>query len=496
MLRQNEIRIYQNTGNGMATSASQTIGQGANDGVWAPFVAGDNLEDLVVFDGSEVRAYRNMNDGTVYTTPVTSSVTATKVFVAQMDESIFQADPSTRFDLVSYSGSQVTVRLNDNNNGFSSTQTFDVGFNLTGLAIGALDNDGFNDIVVGGYNAAKAYHNNNGTINTTAIWSVANLDVINVVPLIGDMGTPTTPDKNDGWNDIVITGYQAPVRIFANNQGSFGSTPDQSFQSGSPQAPLGKVMLVDIQNTGGLSFVYQQTVSPIGDPSTLSIRINKHTGDPAPAPPQNVSVVPVPRGYGGYYDAKVTWRRNIERDLVGYELWRRVTGICGNGTWYLLAEIDPSETEYIDELGTVAQNGNCLAEYKLLAVDGANNESDFSEIVEIEFGSDIWKAAGGKPVTKNVPSDYALHSAFPNPFNPSTTIKYALPENSNVTLVVYDVLGREVAQLVNGTREAGYHSATWDASGVSSGVYFARFAATDVNGSIRLNKVTKLVLTR
>lgn len=198
MLRQNEIRIYQNTGNGMATSASQTIGQGANDGVWAPFVAGDNLEDLVVFDGSEVRAYRNMNDGTVYTTPVTSSVTATKVFVAQMDESIFQADPSTRFDLVSYSGSQVTVRLNDNNNGFSSTQTFDVGFNLTGLAIGALDNDGFNDIVVGGYNAAKAYHNNNGTINTTAIWSVANLDVINVVPLIGDMGTPTTPDKNDG----------------------------------------------------------------------------------------------------------------------------------------------------------------------------------------------------------------------------------------------------------------------------------------------------------
>ncbi|MBX2990524.1 MAG: T9SS type A sorting domain-containing protein [Bacteroidetes bacterium] len=95
-----------------------------------------------------------------------------------------------------------------------------------------------------------------------------------------------------------------------------------------------------------------------------------------------------------------------------------------------------------------------------------------------------------------IPTTFAVHANYPNPFNPSTTIKFELPENSSVSLVVYDVLGREVAQLVSGSREAGYHSATWDASNMSSGVYFARFTATDANGSIRLNKVNKLLLTK
>lgn len=63
-------------------------------------------------------------------------------------------------------------------------------------------------------------------------------------------------------------------------------------------------------------------------------------------------------------------------------------------------------------------------------------------------------------------------------------------------LIVYDVLGREVAQLVNGTYEVGYHSTTWDATGVASGVYFAHFTAKDGSGNIRLNKVNKLLLTK
>lgn len=116
-------------------------------------------------------------------------------------------------------------------------------------------------------------------------------------------------------------------------------------------------------------------------------------------------------------------------------------------------------------------------------------------------------SAATKPLAKEasqalgLPDVFAVHPNYPNPFNPSTTIKYDLPENSNVTLIVYDVLGREVAQLVNGTREAGYHSVTWSPSTSSgqvlaSGVYFARFTATDASGNIKLNKVAKLLLTK
>lgn len=109
-------------------------------------------------------------------------------------------------------------------------------------------------------------------------------------------------------------------------------------------------------------------------------------------------------------------------------------------------------------------------------------------------------AGMAKAVNKNesvaLPTQFAVQHNYPNPFNPSTTISFDLPENSNVRLIVYDVLGREVAQLVNGAREAGYHSATWDASIMASGVYFARFTATDASGNVRLNKVTKLLLTK
>ncbi len=102
--------------------------------------------------------------------------------------------------------------------------------------------------------------------------------------------------------------------------------------------------------------------------------------------------------------------------------------------------------------------------------------------------------SGGSQGSK--PSVFAVHQNYPNPFNPSTTIKFDLPENSNVSLVVYDVLGRRVGELANGFLEAGYHSATWNASSVASGVYFARFTATDLNGSVKLSKVSKLVLAK
>ena len=95
-----------------------------------------------------------------------------------------------------------------------------------------------------------------------------------------------------------------------------------------------------------------------------------------------------------------------------------------------------------------------------------------------------------------LPTEYELHSNFPNPFNPTTEIHFDLPEGGNVSLVVYDVLGREVANLVSGYREAGYHRLTWSASGQASGVYFARFGVTNARGNVAYTKVNKLMLVR
>jgi hypothetical protein len=74
-------------------------------------------------------------------------------------------------------------------------------------------------------------------------------------------------------------------------------------------------------------------------------------------------------------------------------------------------------------------------------------------------------------------NSFALSQNFPNPFNPSTVIKYSLPVDSDVSLKIYDMLGREIEVLVNGREFAGTHSATFNASPYSSGVYFYRITA-------------------
>lgn len=87
--------------------------------------------------------------------------------------------------------------------------------------------------------------------------------------------------------------------------------------------------------------------------------------------------------------------------------------------------------------------------------------------------------------TPGIPTEFALRQNYPNPFNPSTTISYALPQRSHVTLKVYDVLGREVATLIDDDYEAGAHEVVWDASGQASGVYFYRISAGDEFTSVR-----------
>jgi len=87
-------------------------------------------------------------------------------------------------------------------------------------------------------------------------------------------------------------------------------------------------------------------------------------------------------------------------------------------------------------------------------------------------------------------TSFSLKQNYPNPFNPSTKIEFALNERSRVTLTVYNMLGQEVATLIDGLMEAGGHNITWNASNAASGVYFYKLSAGDIS------RTKKMVLLR
>ncbi|MDP6936865.1 MAG: T9SS type A sorting domain-containing protein, partial [Candidatus Marinimicrobia bacterium] len=91
-----------------------------------------------------------------------------------------------------------------------------------------------------------------------------------------------------------------------------------------------------------------------------------------------------------------------------------------------------------------------------------------------DMGMFIVESLSEMPV---LPTEFALLPAYPNPFNPVTTLNYALPVDSEVSIIVYNLQGREVKTLVNTKMDAGYYSVTFDGKNLSSGMYFVKMLA-------------------
>ncbi len=99
----------------------------------------------------------------------------------------------------------------------------------------------------------------------------------------------------------------------------------------------------------------------------------------------------------------------------------------------------------------------------------------------------IW-VPGATPVEDDVNTlhSYNLLQNYPNPFNPATTIRYSIPQKSNVTLKVYDILGNEVTTLVNEEKERGVYTVTFDASSIANGMYLYRLQAGSFVGTKKM----------
>jgi hypothetical protein len=91
---------------------------------------------------------------------------------------------------------------------------------------------------------------------------------------------------------------------------------------------------------------------------------------------------------------------------------------------------------------------------------------------------------------------FNLEQNYPNPFNPSTTLEYSVPERSEVNLVVFDLFGREVENLVDGEMESGSHSVNFNATNLSSGQYLARINMTGIESGLTFTRTVKMTLSK
>ena len=115
---------------------------------------------------------------------------------------------------------------------------------------------------------------------------------------------------------------------------------------------------------------------------------------------------------------------------------------------------------------------------------------------EIKSKSDLLSSGSMTLDYTPIPDKYELGQAYPNPFNPRTTIEYALPIDSELILAVYDIQGRMVTNLSKGFMSAGYYEATWDASQYSSSIYFIRLQAYDMEAKNSFESIQKIMLVK
>ncbi len=94
------------------------------------------------------------------------------------------------------------------------------------------------------------------------------------------------------------------------------------------------------------------------------------------------------------------------------------------------------------------------------------------------------------------PTEYALYGNYPNPFNPSTTIRYSLPNESYVRISIFNMLGEKVEELTDQIKSAGYYEVRWDASSLASGIYIVNVSAQSLSDDYQFVRNHKLVLTK
>jgi hypothetical protein len=191
---------------------------------------------------------------------------------------------------------------------------------------------------------------------------------------------------------------------------------------------------------------------------------------------QDAALLPCPipqdleasQGLGDHIN--VSWSAVDHPDLLGYTIHR---SRWNNGLYEAISEVPFTQTSYDDY--SVIENTFYWYYVTAAFADGRYDVVSLGSNKDYGSTEDIVAVDDPRPL----PDRYFIHQNFPNPFNASTTLRYELPQQAQVKLNIYDILGRKVTTIEDGLLPAGYYQVLWKANAAASGIYFYRLQAGD-----------------
>jgi len=176
-------------------------------------------------------------------------------------------------------------------------------------------------------------------------------------------------------------------------------------------------------------------------------------------------------------NAMLSWSTSSESNNSGFEIERS----GNNGQW--------------SKIGFVHGKGNSSSQNFYFFADKNLNTGIYNyRLKQIDYNGNYEYHYLQNEINIGKPEEFSLKQNYPNPFNPMTKIDFSLPEDGNVSLSVYDNSGKLVSKLMNGSVNSGYHSVNFNASGISSGIYFYKLEFENKDKSF--SKVMKMAVLK
>jgi hypothetical protein len=466
---------------------------------------GDGDPDLAVANGSSdsISVILNHGDGIFDSTTAVYPAGDFPYFITSAD---LDGDGDVDLATANYNSGNVSILMNDGTAIFSAPVNYTVGSEPVHIAASDLDGDGDADLAVtnygspsvvvlqnngsGGFATGASYVQNDFLYSTNAAdldWD-GDLDLAVVRYTYGEIAVLLNDWQNTppvALNDTISTEEDESALLkVALNDTDPESRPvaitealDTLHASVTIKSDSTLMYVPDPDFWGVDSFRYVITDGYRGYDTASAYITVINVNDP---PSEFALLIPTLQDTvdGNLDTLAFSWREAVDIDSpeLSYELI-----ITGLGVDTLIATNDTM---------LVLRDVSIFAHDQIYTwvVNVSDGEYTAACIAAYEF---VWSETFGLGSFTTLPELYMLHQNHPNPFNPVSTIRYDLPQSSEVSLVIYDLLGREVARLVDSQMEPGYHQVQWDGRNryskeVPSGIYIARLMTPEYSKAIKM----------